>query len=149
MPSLTEALMNRNLMLVTYDPVATRQPHYRTNFRRLIAKAVSNGIKQIQLSERLDAVVANEIRRGVGKSQLVVVEQINLQRPRRALDYPSIIIAADSDGVLPTSLTYPSANAMARLLVAPTGTPTADRPHLTLEDVIHPNASLSDLLRRL
>ncbi|MCX8557522.1 protein DpdF [Mycolicibacterium mucogenicum] len=149
MPSLIEALMNRNLLLVTYDPAATRQSHYRANFRRLVAKATANGIKQIQVSERLDKLVDNEVRRGIGHSQLILVDSINLQRPRRALDYPSIIIAADSDGVLPTSLTYPPANAITRILVVPTGTPTADRPHLTLEDVIHPNASLSDLVRRL
>ncbi|MGA5537817.1 protein DpdF [Mycolicibacterium nivoides] len=149
MPSLAEQLMNRNLLLVTYDPAATRHPHYRTNFRRLVAKAINNGIKQIQFSEHLDTLIANEIRRGVGTSQLVVLTPINLQIPRRALDYPSVIIAADSDSVLSTSLTYPPANAMTRLLVVPTGTPTADRPHLTLEDVIQPNAPIADFVRRL
>ncbi|MFI5509105.1 protein DpdF [Mycobacterium sp. NPDC051804] len=149
MPSLTELLMDRNIMLVTYDPVSVRQALYRTNFRRFVAKAVSNGIKQIQFSERLNELVISEIRRGVGHSELVIVEPNDLQRPRRALDYPTIVVVSDSDGVLPPSLIYPPPHAMTRLLVVPSGTPAADRPHLTLEDVVQPNASLADLVRRL
>jgi superfamily II DNA/RNA helicase len=150
MPALTEEIMGRKVLLITYDPALTRGDTIARNlFRRVVAKAIDNGIRQIRYSQRLDPEIIAEIRSGVGTSQIVVVEQVDLQMPQRAVDYPTLMIAAATDRI-PFGMVYPSSpDAMARLLLIPNHTPTTDRPHLTFEDVIHPNIPLADLVKRI
>jgi ATP-dependent DNA helicase RecQ len=149
MPALTEELMGRNVLLITYDPTLTRRDATaRRRFRRAVATAVDNGIKQVRYSRRLEPRIATEIRLGVGTSQIVVVEEEDLEVPQRALDYPTLMIAAVADRI-PVGMAYPPNEAVARLLLIPAHTPTPDRPHLNFEDVIFPNIPLVDLVRRI
>jgi ATP-dependent DNA helicase RecQ len=149
MPALAEELMGRNVLLITYEPAPTRRDATaRRLFRRVVAKAIDNGIRQILYSRRLDPTVVTEIRLGVGASQIVVVEEVDLQVAHRALDYPTLVISAVTDHI-PVGMAYPPPDAVTRLLLIPAHTPTPDRPHLDFEDVIHPNVPLVDLVRRI
>lgn len=149
MPALTEELMHRDVLLITYDPILTRRDATaRRLFRRMVAKAIDNGIKQLLYSRGLDPSIVTEIRLGVGTSQIVVVEEVDLHVAHRALDYPTLMIAAVADRI-PVGIAYPPPDAVTRLLLIPTHTPTPDRPHLDFEDVIHPNVPLVDLVRRI
>ena len=149
MPALTEELMGRNVLLITYDPILSRRDATAQRlFRRVAAKAVDNGIKQILYSRKLGPTIVTEIRLGVGTSQIVVIEEVDLRVAHRAFDYPTLMIAATGDRI-PVGMAYPPPDAVTRLLLIPTHTPTPDRPHLDFEDVIHPNVPLVDLVRRI
>lgn len=147
MPALAEEFMGRNVLLVTYDP-AQRDAISRTRFRRVVAKAVENGIRQIRYSPMLDPTIVSEIRLGANTSRIVVVEEASLQVAQRAFDYATLMISATTDRV-PFGIAYPLPDAVPRLLLIPALTPTPDRPHLNFEDVIHPNVTLAELVVRI
>lgn len=149
MPALREEFFGREILLVTYDPALRRQQSAGVSrFRRMVGAAVTNGIRQVLYSRALDPSTIEEIRIGVGHSPLVVLEEADLQVSRRALDYPTLLIAAVGDP-MSKALIYPPADAVPRVIVAPAGTPTPDRPHLSLEDVLQPNVGLEELVRRI
>lgn len=149
MPALEEQFFGRKILLVTYEPALRRQQFAGiSRFRRIVNAAVSNGIRQILYSRALDPSMIEEIRLGVGISPLVVLEEVDLRASRRALDYPTLLITAVGDPVA-KPLIYPPAEAVSRIVIAPAGTPTPDRPHLNLEDVLQPNVELNELVRRI
>lgn len=149
MPALHEQFFGRETLLVTYDPALRRQQSAGVSrFRRIVDAAVANGIRQVLYSRALDPSTIAEVTVGVGHSPLVVLEETDLQVSRRALDYPTLLIAAVGDPIS-TSLIYPPPEAVSRVVVAPAGTPAPDRPHLTLEDVLQPNVGLEELVRRI
>lgn len=147
MPALGEKFLDRNVLLVTYDPSPSRQAATGLGrFRRLVTKVIDNGIRQIFYSRRLDASTIREVQSGVGNSPLVALEEIDLRIARRSLDYPTLLLAAVGDPI-PAGLIYPSPEAVPRVVVVPIQTPTPDRPHLNIEDVLHPNIALEELVR--
>ena len=149
MPALEQEFLGRSVLLVTYDPSPSRQDSTGLGrFRRVVTKAIENGIRQIYYSSRLDASTIREVRLGVGTSPLVALDEIDLNSARRSLDYPTLLVAAVGDS-LPAGLIYPSAEAVPRVVVVPIHTPTPDRPHLNLEDVLHPDIALEELVRRI
>jgi superfamily II DNA/RNA helicase len=149
MQALTHELMERNVLLITYEATLTRRDATaRRLFRRVVTKAIENGIKLIRYSVRLDDTIITEIRSGVVSTKIVVVEEVDVQAPQRILEYPTLVIAAVGDRI-PVGIAYPATDGVPRLLLLPTHTPTPDRPHLDFEDVIHPNVPLVDLVRRI
>ncbi|WP_052033512.1 protein DpdF [Rhodococcus wratislaviensis] len=142
MPALLHEMMGRQALLITYDSTST------STIGRAVTAAVNNGITQVCYSKTLRPALVENIVRATGSRKLVAVEEIDLRRPLRKFALPTLVVTAGNDPV-GTTLVEPSADAVPRLVLVPVNSPAPTRPHLSLEDVVHPNMQITEFVRRL
>lgn len=141
-PALQQELMNRPTLVITYDSDSENR------IGQAITAAVNGGITQVLYSRRLTPKLVNEIIRGVGTRKFVVTEAVDFFRPLRKLTLPTLLVATQGDPIT-TQLVEPRIGAMPRIVLAYKDAPAPSRPGLMLTDMIHPNARLSEFIRRL